>query len=73
MLTIGEYAPRRAAGSRSFGEPRGYDPSVAGRGFMPRPRKGGREPDVESGSRWKGEREAVSLPMLTPGKYLNFK
>ena len=45
--------------------PRGADrwgakefvPSVAGRSFMPRPRKGGREPEVESGSRWKGERK----------------
>jgi len=65
IYTIGKYAPQLAAGSRSLGEPRGYDPSVAGRGFMPRLRKGGREPGVESGSRWKGERKAVPPPRLT--------
>jgi len=35
-LTSGKYAPWFAKGSRLLGEPRGYDPSVAGRGFMPR-------------------------------------
>jgi beta-lactamase class A len=44
-LTTGLHAPRLAAGSLASGEPRGRDPSVAGRGFMPRPRRGGREAD----------------------------
>ena len=34
-----------------MGDPRGYAPSVAGRGSMPRPRRGGRE----RSDRWKGE------------------
>jgi hypothetical protein len=38
-FAIGGYARRLAAGNRSSGEPRGYDPSAAGRDFMLRPRK----------------------------------
>jgi hypothetical protein len=45
VMTTGLHAPRLAAGSLASGEPRGRDPSVAGRGFMPRPRRGGREAD----------------------------
>jgi len=37
---------------------------VAGRGFMPRPRRGGREPDHRTGDLWKEEREAVPSPRL---------
>ena len=40
-----EYAPRLAAGNCSSEDPRGYAPLVAGRGSMPRPRKGGGESD----------------------------
>jgi hypothetical protein len=31
-------------GTNQSGDPRGYGPLVAGRGLMPRPRRGGREP-----------------------------
>jgi hypothetical protein len=48
------FCPRRGAGHKSAGEPRGYPPAVAGRS----PRRGGREP----GDRWKGERGAVPPP-----------
>jgi len=54
-MTIGRYAPRVAAVTERREDPRGYDPLVAGREFMPRPRK-----ESASGSeRWKRE---VSFP-----------
>ena len=58
-----EYAPRLAAGNRSSGDPRGYAPLVAGRGSMPRPRKGGRE----RSDRWKGETRSGFPPKLPIG------
>jgi len=60
-LTSGEYAPWLATGSRSSGEPRGYDPSVAGRGFMPRPRTGSLPPE-ETAARLDGVLAAAGLP-----------
>jgi hypothetical protein len=38
---LAEVLPR---GNKSVGGPKGVCPLVAGRGFMPRPRRGGREP-----------------------------
>ena len=64
QLTRGAYAPWLATGSLSSGEPRGYVPSVAGRGFMPRPRKGGREAD-EIGRPSEGGRRSGSPSELT--------
>ena len=58
-----EYAPRLAAGNRSSGDPRGYAPLIAGRGSMPRPRKGGRE----RSDRWKGETRSGFLLQVDPG------
>jgi IS5 family transposase len=69
-LTSGEYAPWLATGSRSSGEPRGYDPSVAGRGFMPRPRRGGREAD-EIGRPLEGGTRSGSPSKLTREKIMN--
>jgi hypothetical protein len=51
-----------ATGENQSGVPRGYDPLVAGRGFIPRPRRGGREPRWNGGDRRKGESEAVPPP-----------
>jgi beta-lactamase regulating signal transducer with metallopeptidase domain len=65
LMTTGVHAPRLAAGSLASGEPRGYDPSVAGRGFMPRPRRGGREAD-EIGRPSEGGTRSGSPSELTP-------
>ena len=62
------YAPGLDPENRSSGDPRGYAPLVAGRGSVPRPRKGGREREATVG---RGKRGAGSPSKLTCPAVLN--
>ena len=68
-LTSGNMPRGLPRGNRSSGDPRGCVPLVAGRGSMPRPRKGGRE----RSDHWKGETRSGFPLQVDSGERIGYR